>query len=83
MSMSVMCQIWKVRWHFKVLIVYDFWLEQRDWVSVMSRLLLGGSKHQLTHANVDTELNGVQYMGKWTLDWLKKIDKEKQTLWSK
>ena len=25
----------------------------------MSRSLLGGRKHQITHANVDIELNGV------------------------
>ena len=32
-----------------------------DWalVSVMSRSLLGGREHQITHANVDIELNGV------------------------
>ena len=28
-------------------------------VSVMSRSLLGGREHQITHANVDIELNGV------------------------
>ena len=27
--------------------------------TVISRSLLGGSEHQITHANVDIELNGV------------------------
>ena len=27
----------------------------------MSRWLLGGREHQITHANVDIELNGVIY----------------------
>ena len=30
-------------------------------VTVMSRSLLGGRKHQIMHANVDIELNGVLY----------------------
>ena len=30
----------------------------------MSRLLVGGCKHQITHANVDIELDGVKYTGK-------------------
>ena len=30
----------------------------------MSRSLLGGREHQITHANVDIELNGVKYTGK-------------------
>ena len=50
-----MRQIWKARRQFKV--VYDFRLAKRDWVSVMSRSLLGGREHQVTHANVDIELN--------------------------
>ena len=30
----------------------------------MSCSLLGGREHQITHANVDIELNGVKYTGK-------------------
>ena len=59
-----MRQIWKARGHSKVIIVYDFWLALRDWGSVLSRSLLGGRKHQITHANVDIELDGVKYTGK-------------------
>ena len=55
LSLSVMRQIWKARRQFKV--VYDFRLAKRDWVSVMSRSLLGVREHQITHANVDIELN--------------------------
>ena len=39
--------------------MYDFRLAWRDRVSVMSRSLLGGREHQITHATVDIELNGV------------------------
>ena len=39
-----MRQIWKARRHFKVMILYDFWLALRDWGSVLSRSLLGGRK---------------------------------------
>ena len=52
LSISVICQIWKMRRQF--IVMYDFRL-----VSVMSRLLLGGREHQIAHANVDIELNGV------------------------
>ena len=37
--------------------MYDFLLARRDGVSVMSRSLLGGREHQITHANVDIELD--------------------------
>ena len=37
--------------------MYDFRLAWRDLVSVMSRSLLGGRERQITHANVDFELN--------------------------
>ena len=57
LSMSVMRQIWKARRQF--IFMYDFGLALRDRASVMSRSLLGGREHQITHANVDIELNGV------------------------
>ena len=57
LSMSVICQIWKAR--RQCIVMYDFRLAWRDRVSVMSRSLLGGREHQITHANVDIELNGV------------------------
>ena len=49
----------------------------------MSRSWLGGREHQIRHANVDNELNGVLHMGKESLDCLNRlnrIDKEKKKL---
>ena len=43
LSMSVICQIWKVRRQF--IVMYDFRLAIR--VSVMSRSLLGGRERQI------------------------------------
>ena len=47
----------------------------------MSRSLLGGRKHQITHANVDIERNGVLYTGIESLaclNGLNRIDNEKK-----
>ena len=41
------------------LVTLTFLSVMRDWVSAMSRSLLGGREHQITHANVYIELNGV------------------------
>ena len=34
-------------------------------MSVLSRSLLGGREHQITHANVDIELSGVGRVGRY------------------
>ena len=41
------------------LVTLTFLSVMRDWVSAMSRSLLGGREHQISHANVDIELKGV------------------------
>ena len=41
------------------LLTLTFLSVMRDWVSTMSRSLLGGREHQISDANVDIELNGV------------------------